>query len=217
MNTFSTIAKIDNVLDLAGDAPTQYAGELVRLVGEGYAVSLPMSVKGKPTADIAAIKADIVEAYKAVGVKPGDAMRKRVLRLTYALHILSANPKGEDEAPEAFVPRVGRMRAIANGGDLATVEKAIKGATPRKARPDKKDKPASKPADKKADKPADKPADKVMTPNQIYVAAHNALIVAMTNYQNAVADHVKAGGSLTKTSVTQVTLRANNILKTLSA
>jgi hypothetical protein len=217
MNTFSTIAKIDNVLDLAGDAPTQYAGELVRLVGEGYAVSLPMSVKGKPTSEVKAIKDQIVMAYREQGVSAGAGMRKRVLRLTYALHILSANPQGEGETPEAFVTRVSRMRAIANGCDLATIEKAIKGATPRKARPDKKDKPASKPADKNADKPAVKPADKVLTPNQIYVEAHNALIVAMTTYQNAVADHIKAGGTLSKASVTQVTLRATNILKTLSA
>ena len=214
-NQFATIATLDQVLDMAGDAPTQYATELTDLVAKGYAELLPMGKAGRASAEVQAVKNEVMDAYKAAGVSNVSARRKRVLRLTYALHILAANPKRDEETEENYVKRVGRIRAIANGGDLDTVTKAIKGASPRKARPDKPAKPASK-APSKAGK-AETETETEQTPSERYELAQNALVKAMSEYMDAVDLFRKDGKRMSKASVQQVTARAHQIVSMLSA
>jgi hypothetical protein len=213
-NQFATIATLDQVLDMAGEAPMQYATELTQLVSKGYAELLPMSKAGRASAEVQTVKDEIMDAYKSAGVSNVSARRKRVLRLTYALHILSANPKREEETEDNYVKRVSRIRAIANGGDLDTVNKAIKGASPRKARPDKPAKAASKKSKATETEPE---TDKEQTPSERYELAQNALVKAMSEYMDAVDAFRKDGKRMSKASVQQVTARAHQIVSMLSA
>lgn len=127
-NALTAIAAADVIIDGQADAPRNYAEALTQMVADGWADRLPMDVKGRPSGDVAAAKSEVQAAYKAAGVTGAPALRQRVLRLTYALHILAANGRREDEADDAYVTRVGRIRNMANAGDRAQIDRALAGA-----------------------------------------------------------------------------------------
>ena len=215
MNTFTTIASIERVLDTMDNAPATYAQELSALVASGYADKLPLDIKGKPSAAIAAVIADIHEAYTAAGVSGIKALRHRTLRLKYAIHILAANPKRDEETLENFVKRCIRIRSMANAGDRAQIDKAIAGSqkkVTRKPRPDKPSKKAPK-IDKAPEVPQ---VPEVLSVGDALDKAHNELVRAMSAYSDAVDNYRKEGKRLTAKSVSTITTRAHNLVSLLA-
>ncbi len=224
MNTFNAIAQSDQVLDSIESAPATYAEQLTALALAGYADKLPLDVKGKPAADVAKVIADIHEAYQSAGVSGIKALRNRTLRLKYAVHILAANPKDEEETEENYIKRCLKIRSMANAGDRDQIDKAIKGSTAKVSRKSRinseKDNSKgnkSKATDKEFD-PASvvidepKPADV----NDALTMAHNELVKAMSAYADAVDAYRKAGKTMTKASVSTITTRAHNLVSLLA-
>jgi hypothetical protein len=217
MNTFTTIASIERVLDTMGSAPATYAQELSALVASGYADKLPLDIKGKPSAAIAAVIAEIHAAYSEAGISGVKARQHRTLRLKYAIHILAANPKSEEETLENFIKRCLKIRSMANAGDRDQIDKAIKGsrATVRRAA-----RPATGSKGSKGSKPA-KPAKAPEVPEVLSVGdaldkAHNELVRAMSAYSDAVDNYRKEGKRLTAKSVSTITTRAHNLVSLLA-
>lgn len=215
----TAIAGADLTLERAGDAPQVYADALTALVADGWHERLPLDVKGKPTGDRAAAIADIRQAYSDAGVTGAAALRQRVLRLTYALQILAANPRREDEQDEAYVKRCARIRTIANGGDREQVDKALTGQAARgrksskggKRGPNRQGGTGGK---GKGGKDSDTP--KEITPAERYDAAHNALVAAVGEYLDALKAHRDAGGKVTKVAAGQVAARVEWITEALA-
>jgi len=216
MNTFTTIASIERVLDTMDSAPATYAQELSALVASGYADKLPLDIKGKPSADIAAVIADIHEAYTSAGVSGVKALRHRTLRLKYAIHILAANPQSEGETPEKFIARCVKIRSMANAGDRTQIDKAIAGSrkpvTRRKARVNK----GSKTPDKGSKTPEAPEVPEVLSVGDALDKAHNELVRAMSAYSDAVDNYRKEGKRLTAKSVSTITTRAHNLVSLLA-
>jgi hypothetical protein len=215
MNTFTTIASIERVLDTMDSAPATYAEQLSALVSQGYADKLPLDIKGKPSNEIAAVIAEIHSAYSEAGISGIKALRHRTLRLKYALHILAANPKREEETPENFVKRCVKIRSMANAGDRDQIDKAIKGSqakVKRAARPATPKAKAAKAA--KADKVAE--VVEVLTVGDALDKAHNELVRAMSAYSDAVDNYRKEGKRLTAKSVSTITTRAHNLVSLLA-
>lgn len=225
MNTFNAIAQSDQVLDSIESAPATYAEQLTALAVAGYADRLPLDVKGKPAADVALVIADIHEAYQAAGVSGIKALRNRTLRLKYAVHILAANPKRDEETDENYVKRCLKIRSMANAGDRDQIDKAIKGSTAkvnrRKSRinseKDNSKGNKSKATDSEFD-PASAVIDepKPIDVNDALTLAHNELVKAMGAYADAVDNYRKAGKKMTKASVTTITTRAHNLVSLLA-
>jgi hypothetical protein len=215
MNTFNAIAQSDQVLDSIESAPATYAEQLTALALAGYADKLPLDVKGKPTADVAKVIADIHEAYQSAGVSGIKALRNRTLRLKYAVHILAANPKRDEETEENYVKRCLKIRSMANAGDRDQIDKAIKGSTAKVKRTARPIEPKAKPAKVTPEliaEPAPKPADV----NDALTVAHNELVKAMSAYADAVDAYRKAGKTMTKASVSTITTRAHNLVSLLA-
>ena len=215
MNTFIAIAQADTVLDTMETAPATYAEQLTTLVAMGYADKLPLDTKGKPSNDVALVIADIHAAYKMAGVSTVKALRARTLRLKYSLHILTANPKREEETEENYVKRCGKIRSMANAGDRDQIDKAIKGSTAkvkRTARPIEPKAKATKATPELIAEPAPKPLDV----NDALTVAHNELVKAMGAYADAVDAYRKAGKTMTKASVSTITTRAHNLVSLLA-
>jgi hypothetical protein len=215
MNTFTTIASIERVLDTMDSAPATYAQELSALVASGYADKLPLDIKGKPSAAIAAVIADIHEAYTSAGVSGVKALRHRTLRLKYAIHILAANPKRDEETPENFVKRCVKIRSMANAGDRDQIDKAIKGSQAKVKRAARPATPKAKPA--KAAKATEAPeVPEVLSVGDALDKAHNELVRAMSAYSDAVDNYRKEGKRLTAKSVSTITTRAHNLVSLLA-
>ena len=213
MNRFAAIAKIDYVLDSADSAPEQYAQALTALVPLADKIELPKG-KGRQGGDQEALNKELAEAYRAVGHNVATA-RKYALRLKYAILILAANPKREEETEDNYVKRCKRIRAMANAGDVAQIEKAIAGdpaKVTRKPRP-----PKGKPA--KADKPETVETVEVpeLSPADRYDSAHNALMVALKEYQDARDAWVAEGGRPTKKSTSIVESKLRSLIADLTA
>jgi hypothetical protein len=215
MNKFTTIAQVESVLDTMANAPATYAEQLSALVASGYADKLPIDIKGKPSADIAAVIADIHAAYSAAGVSGVKALRHRTLRLKYAIHILAANPKRDEETPENYVKRCIRIRSMANAGDRDQIDKAIKGSQSKVKRPARpaSGKPA-KPA--KGAKTAIPEVPEVLSVGDALDKAHNELVRAMSAYSDAVDNYRKEGKRLTAKSVSTITTRAHSLVSLLA-
>lgn len=221
--SLQAFVSIDVVLDAAPDAPRIYADTLTALVADGYAELLPMGVKGKPTGERAEVLTELHEAYKAQGVTAIAGRRNRITRLTYALAILAANPRREEESDEAYIKRCATIRKIANDGDVPTIEKALRGPVERKGRGTKGPKDGRTRGRKGAASGDSTPEE--VTPEEAkpadtgarLVAAHNALMAAMKEFQEAHEEHVKTGGKITKAAATQVTTRAAHLIKALTA
>ena len=215
MNTFLAIAKADTVLDTMEAAPGTYSDQLIMLVAAGYADKLPLDTKGKPSNDVAPVIADIHEAYKLAGVSTTKALRHRTLRLKYAIHILAANPKRDEETAENFIKRCVKIRSMANAGDRDQIDKAIAGSRKpvnRKARPAT---PKAKPA--KAAKATEAPeVPEVLSVGDALDKAHNELVRAMSAYSDAVDNYRKEGKRLTAKSVSTITTRAHNLVSMLA-
>lgn len=219
MNTFTTIASIERVLDTMDSAPATYAQELSALVAAGYADKLPIDIKGKPSADIAAVIADIHAAYSAADVSGVKALRHRTLRLKYAIHILAANPQSDEETDENFIKRCIKIRSMANAGDRDQIDKAIAGSrkpvTRRKARVNK----GSKTPDKGSKTPATPEVPEVpevLSVGDALDKAHNELVRAMAAYSDAVDNYRKDGKRLTAKSVSTITTRAHSLVSMLA-
>lgn len=216
--SLTLIAAADTVMDRQADAPKEYAAALTQMVADGWADRLPMDAKGRPSGDRASAIAEVQAAYKSAGVTGAPALRQRVLRLTYALHILAANGRREDESEEAYVTRVGRIRTMSNVGDRAQIDKALAGSTAKPKRRNVKG-----PKDPKGGKApkggkvetVDTP--KVVNPKDRYDAAHNALVAALSEYMDALAAYRADGGKETKAARQQVTHRANAAIALLAS
>jgi hypothetical protein len=215
MNTFAAIAKTEQVLDTMATAPADYAAQLTALVASGYSDKLPLGVAGKPVAAVAVILDQIKAAYRDAGVTTAKALRQRTLRLTYAIHILAANPKRDEETEENYVKRCARIRAMANAGDRAQIDKAIAGSTAKPKR-------AARPNSGKASKATPKPAATVeeveeVSPAAAYDQAHNALVKALGDYMAAMDAYRANGGKVTKAASSAVTTRAQALIAALVA
>lgn len=215
-NALTAIAAADTIMDGQKDAPKHYADALTAMVADGWADRLPMDAKGRPSGDRAAAIAEVQAAYKSAGVTGAPALRQRVLRLTYALHILAANGRREDEADDAYVTRVGRIRTIANVGDRAQVDKALAGSTAKaKRRGPNRQGGGKKGGQKGGQKGEETP--KVVSPKDRYDAAHNALVAALSEYMDALAAYRADGGKVTKAASGQIVGRANTALAALAS
>ena len=215
MNALTTYAHADSTLDAITTAPAAYAEALTALVADGWADRLPLDVKGRPSGDVADAKREAQEAFRAAGVTGAPALRQRVLRMTYALHILAANTRRDGETDEAYVARVGKIRTIANGGEREAVDRAIKGKPAAPKAPKAPGKRGPGKAGGKAPKAPEAP--KAANPAEAYEAAQNALVAAASAYLDALAAHRKAGGKVTKASAQQVTHRMNAITAALAS
>ena len=215
MNKFTSIAVTESVLDTMDAAPATYAEQLSSLVASGYAELLPLDIKGKPTNEVAAVISEIHAAYSAAGVSGVKALRHRTLRLKYAIHILAANPKREEETDENYVKRCLRIRSMANAGDRDQIDKAIKGS---QAKVKRAARPASGKAKaatvSKAAKPAETP--EVLSVGDALDKAHNELVRAMSAYSEAVENYRKDGKRMTAKSVSTITTRAHNLVSLLA-
>jgi hypothetical protein len=164
---------------------------------------------------VAKVIADIHEAYQSAGVSGIKALRNRTLRLKYAVHILAANPKRDEETEENYVKRCLKIRSMANAGDRDQIDKAIKGSTAKVKRTARPIEPKAKPAKVTPEliaEPAPKPADV----NDALTVAHNELVKAMSAYADAVDAYRKAGKTMTKASVSTITTRAHNLVSLLA-
>lgn len=215
MNTFSTIAMNDQVLDTMESAPATYAEQLTALVAKGYAELLPLDAKGKPTAPVAKVMSEIQEAYASAGVSGIKALRHRTLRLKYAIHILSANPKRDEETEENYVKRCLKIRSMANAGDRDQIDKAIKGSTAKVKRTARPIEPKGKPA-KVTEAPAEVETPKPVDVNEALDLAQNELVRAMSAYADALDNFRKSGKKVTATRVSTITTRAHNLVSLLA-
>lgn len=216
-NTFTTVAQFDNVMDLANDAPANYAKALTDLVAEGYADKLPMDVKGKPAGERADIINLIKAAYKAQGVTTDAALRQRALRLTYALHILNANPKRDEETEENYVKRVARIRAMANAGDRKQIDKALAGSTAPVKRGARNAGGTGKGKGKPAKVETPETPAKVETPADRFNAAQTELAKVLTEYMDALDAYRANGGKVTKAASSLITGKAQALIASLVA
>lgn len=214
----TAIAGADVTLDRAGDAPQVYADALTALVSDGWADRLPLDVKGKPTGDRAAAIAEIRQAYADAGVTGAAALRQRVLRLTYALHILAASGRREDEQEEAYIKRCARIRTIANGGDREQIDKALTGQAARGRKPSTGKRGPNREGGTggKGKGGKDTATPKEITPAERYETAHNALVAAVGEYLDALKAHRDAGGKVTKVAAGQVAARVEWITEALA-
>lgn len=217
-NALATLAVADSIMDGQADAPRNYAEALTQMVADGWTDRLPLDSAGRPSGDRAAAKAEVQAAYKAAGVTGAPALRQRVLRLTYALHILAANGRREDEADDAYVTRVGRIRTMSNVGDRAQIDKALAGSTAKaKRRNVKGPKDPKGGKTPKGGKVETVESPKAVSPKDRYDAAHNALVSALSEYMDALAAYRADGGKETKAARQQVTHRANAAIALLAS
>ena len=208
-NAIELFVNADAALNSLTTAPIDYAAGLSMLVTEGYAERLPMNVKGKPTKDVAEAKAELAQAYKAKGITSPTAIRNHILRATYAIHILAANPRRESETAEAFVTRCQKIRAMANAGDSDQIAKAIAGSTAKVTRKTKG--PKSEPKAPKAPKAPE-------APKPVTVAdTHNALMAALSAHMDALSKHSADGGTITKAMSTAEEGKIKALLEMLAA
>lgn len=224
-DALKTYADSDSVMDRAMDAPKAYADALTALVAEGWADRLPYGVKGKPTAQVAAAKREVTEAFQAVGVTGAPALRARVLRATYAIHVLAANPRRDGESDEAYVTRCATIRKIANNGDVTQVEKALKGekaTAKRKARnmggtggKGKASKGDASKGDQTPETP-ETPEPVTVDPAKALVLAHNALMAAIDTYAQALTEFRATGGKPTAASLKAAKTKATELLAAIA-
>jgi hypothetical protein len=219
--TLAVFVGSDCILDAVPDAPRLYAASLTKLVAEGYAELLPMGVKGRPSGERAEILNSLDALYSEHGVTSKKARTQRITRLTYALAILAANGRRDGEEDEAYIRRCATIRKIANDGDMATIEKALKGSTERKGRGTKGPK-SGRTTGRKGGTTSGKGGETPETPKTVdpaerYQAAHNALIAAISEFGTAHAEYVKGGGKVTKAAATAITTRARVLITELTA
>ena len=225
-DALKTYADSDSVMDRAMDAPKAYADALTALVSEGWADRLPYGVKGKPTAQVAAAKREVTDAFRAAGVTGAAALRARVLRATYAIHVLAANPRRDGESDEAYVTRCATIRKIANNGDVAQVEKALKGekaTAKRKARnmggTGSKGKASKGDAPKGGQTPEVPEVPEVpvtVDPAKALVLAHNSLMAAIDTYKAALIEFRAEGGKPTAASLKATKTKATELLAAIA-
>lgn len=221
-SSLATFAIADTTKDRAQTVDADYAESLTALVADGWADRLPYgATSGRPTGERAAAIETVKEAFATAGVSGAKALRQRVLRLTYAVAILAANPRREDESEEAYVKRCIRIRVLANAGDMDAIEKAVTGKgvtapTRRGTKGPKAGRTQGK-GGKSATAPKVEDAPKEVTPKERYETAHNALVKALQDYLGAVEDYRKEGGKITKAAAQQVTHRANAAIAALAS
>lgn len=218
-NALTAIAAADVIIDGQADAPRNYAEALTQMVADGWADRLPMDVKGRPSGDVAAAKSEVQAAYKAAGVTGAPALRQRVLRLTYALHILAANGRREDEADDAYVTRVGRIRNMANAGDRTQIDKALAGEDKKAKRrgPQRKKRKKDDGGDGgDGGNGGDTTPPAPMTPADRWTAAVAALIPALIEARDAAEACNAEGVRRTKASQQQVKHRVTEVLAALA-
>jgi hypothetical protein len=215
-NALTAIAAADVIIDGQADAPRNYAEALTQMVADGWADRLPMDVKGRPSGDVAAAKSEVQAAYKAAGVTGAPALRQRVLRLTYALHILAANGRREDEADDAYVTRVGRIRNMANAGDRAQIDKALAGSDAKAKRRGTKGPKAGRKGGKGGKTDTPEVPEVPMSPADRWTAAVAALIPALIEARDAAEACNAEGVRRTKASQQQVKHRVTEVLAALA-
>jgi hypothetical protein len=202
----------DNTLDAVADAPRLYAESLAGMVAEGMAdvigwrEDLP---KGRPSGDRAKMLTDVKAAFRDAGRSDRGA-RDAVTRLTYALAILAANGRRDDETDEAFVTRCAKIRVLANAGDMDAITKAVKGDVRKPVR--RGPKASSKAPSTKAPKAPKAPA----STGDAMTATWNNLTAAVDAFRAAVTAHVDGGGTVTKAMAQQGKIRAEGLAEFLA-
>jgi hypothetical protein len=204
----------DNTLDAVADAPRLYAESLAGMVAEGMAdvigwrEDLP---KGRPSGDRAKMLTDVKAAFRDAGRSDRGA-RDAVTRLTYALAILAANGRRDDETDEAFVTRCAKIRVIANAGDMDAIMKAVKGDVRKPVRRGPKGPGPKAPKAPKTPKAPEAPANT----GDAMTATWNNLTAAVDAFRAAVTAHVDGGGKVTKAMAQQGKIRAEGLAEFLA-
>lgn len=200
-NALTMYVEADRDLDAATDAPARYAEALTALVADGWAERVTMPTSGRPTAAETGARKPLTDALNTRGGSAA-AKRQRVLRAIYAVHILAANPRREDESDEAYVARCLKVRAIATEGNRDQVDKAIKGAAKGTARTSKGRKTGTpNKAPKTPETPeTPKPADT----GEAVTATYEDFRKSSIAMRDAIDEHTKGGGKVTKAMRSQI-------------